>query len=89
MEFEIEDILKNGNGIFNSKDSPSFMPLSPPRFVDDSQPASPTFKIPYDSGYENPYMVLMGEATSTKLRPTIVLKELPRVEKKNSLGVSQ
>lgn len=54
MEFEFEEFLRNGpNNPFYSRDSPSFLPLRPPRFQEDSQPSSPLsplFRNPFDSG---------------------------------------
>lgn len=89
IEFEMEEFLKssNNNNIFTGKDSPTFVPLSPPRFSDDvlSAPGSPLLHNLFDK-VENPYSSLIEESASTKMRPTIVLKELPRIAKRESLG---
>jgi hypothetical protein len=83
IEFEIESFLKSGNNIGGC--SPSFLPLSPPRLVDDA-PGYTTapFYNPFDaSNFDNPFSTIMESAPTTKFKP-IVIKELPGSEKKRN-----
>jgi len=82
IEFEIESFLKSGNNIGGC--SPSFLPLSPPRIVDDT----PAYNNPFGaSNFENPFSTLMENAPSTKFKP-IVIKDLSSIEKKRLMNMS-